>query len=448
MTEFSTGTNKNIEIYLSEVLSRKVIFNSKKIGKLSDLSITETGKIPEVIFLYVVRSFGNKPLLIPYEKVISYSRNGFIVDIESIEKYETENVEGMIMLRDHVLDKKVLDVEDNELEVVYDVKMVARGKRLYVVGVDFSKYGMLRRFGMTGVAHRIYNRAFISGAKSMYKGKVNARARMLYKLANKVKEKTIPWAYIQPLPTNVTGFKGNVKINVLKEKLEDIQPADLADIVEELDNEQRVMIFEHLDTEHASDTLEEIDPNVQRELVSSLKREKVAQLINEMTPAQAADVLGVLPTATANSILELIDKEDVEKIQSIIEKHEEKILNYSTLDIITVPPDKTVGEIQNNFPAIAKDKDVIMYIYITDSNDKLLGVLDLKEILKENDDALLKDVMNDNVITLDPESTLREASAMFARYGFRAIPITDENDKILGVVPQRDIFNLNHRFVE
>ena len=434
--------------FLTEILDSKIIRNEKKIGKLSDLLIVETGKIPEVTHLVVTRSFGDKSLLIPYEKVINIEKKKVFVDLENIEKFEGEPGDDELLLRDHILDKKVLDIEDNELEVVYDVKMAFSNKKLFVVAADFSKYGMLRRMGLRRLAHYIYKLAFISSAKSMYKGKMNKRSKFLTDLANKIKEKPLPWVYIQPLHPNFSRFKGTVKLNILKETLEDIPPVDLADMLEELDSEERLTLFEHLDTELASDTLEEIDPNVQRELVSSLKKEKVALLINEMTPAQAADVLGVLPVDTARSIMELLDKEDVEKIQSILDKQEEKILDYTTEDIIKISPNETVGHIQNNFPSIAKDKDVIMYLYVVDKHDKLLGVIDLKEILRENDDALIKDVMNDNVISLEPESTLKEASAMFARYGYRAIPIMDENEKLLGVVPSRDIMNLKHRFVE
>ena len=90
------------------------------------------------------------------------------------------------------------------------------------------------------------------------------------------------------VPENIGSFKGNVKLNVLKEKLPDIHPVDLADILEELNEEQRTAIFNELDTEQASDTLEEIEPRVQRSLISSMDKERVAELIDEMTPAQAA----------------------------------------------------------------------------------------------------------------------------------------------------------------
>jgi Mg/Co/Ni transporter MgtE len=88
-----------------------------------------------------------------------------------------------------------------------------------------------------------------------------------------------------------------------------------------------------------------------------------------------------------------------------------------------------------------------MYLYITDEKDTLAGVVDLKEVLQAKVDAKLEDIMTIDVISLNPESTLSEASEMFSRYSFRSIPIIDDQDKILGVVPYRDIMNLKHRFV-
>ena len=97
------------------------------------------------------------------------------------------------------------------------------------------------------------------------------------------------------MPHDIGRFEGNVKLNLLKEKLPQIHPVDLADILEELDHDHRVAIFNQLETEHASDTLQEVEPRVQRKLVSSLPIERVAEIVNEMTPAQAADILAALP---------------------------------------------------------------------------------------------------------------------------------------------------------
>ena len=414
------------KFFLSDLIGRKAIWNNKKIGSLQDILILETGIIPEVTHFIVNRPFGHHSLLIPWENIVEITNNEIIINIESFEKYENEPAEPQVLLKDHILDKKVIDMDENDVEVVYDIKLVLRHKKLYVTDVDSSKYGLLRRMGLKWLAKFIYN------------------------LADTIKSDTIPWTYVQPLPEQISSFKGNVKLKVLKDKLLELHPVDLADIIEELDHTQRIAIFNELDTELASDTLEEIEPRVQRDLISSLEKDKVAELINDMTPAQAADILAILPGTDADEILSDIsklDNENAQKIEFIIEKHDEKIINFATSHYFKFSPQVKVQEAINEFHNSAKDKDVIMYLYIADEQNKLLGVVDIRELLQASTDETLGEIMTSHVITLSPESTLIEASRMFVRYLFRAIPIIDENDVILGVVPYRDIMNLNHRFI-
>ena len=90
----------------------------------------------------------------------------------------------------------------------------------------------------------------------------------------------------------------------------------------------------------------------------------------------------------------------------------------------------------------------MMYLFVVDERDKLLGVIDVKDLLRGDDKALLKDIMVKSVITLKEENTLGEASAMFTRYDFRALPVTDKDDKMVGVVRYRDVTQLTHHFLE
>jgi magnesium transporter len=409
---------------LSELLGSKVFLHDKKIGSLSDVIIVETGKLPEVRYFVVSRPFGDPSLLIPWERVLSLEPQKLLIDIHEIKKFEGTPPEEAILLRDHILDKKVLDTEDAEVEIVYDIRLVERNLKLYVTEVVTSKAARLRRLGF----------GFLSGIFAPQEDPHDSGV--------------ISWMYVQPLPSHISSFKGDVKLKVLKETLADIHPVDLADIIEELDHEQRVMVFSSLENEHASDTLEEIEPIVQREIISSLNTEKVVQLINDMTPGQAADILSVLPSSEARIILESLNKENAKKIQSIIGKQEEKVINYTTRKFLKFSPQTTVEYVQNDYPRHARDKDVIMYIYVVDDQDVLVGVIDLKELLQADDRALLKDIMIENVISLNTESTLKEASQSFARYDFRALPVTDEKNRLVGVIPYRDVMNLTHHFLE
>ncbi len=409
--------------FLSELVGTRVTMDGKKVGKLSDLIIKENGALPVVTHLFIAMPFG-VCAVIPYEIVASLTSHEIQLPVIDMSKYEGEPAENAVLLKDYILDKKAIDMDGHDMDVVYDIKLVENHGKLYVSEVDLSRYGLLRRMGLTGLANFIYG------------------------LAESIREQTIPWTLIQPLPEDLGRFRGNLKFNILKEKLADMHPVDLADILEEMEPDQRMEIFEGLDTETASDTLEEIEPAVQRDLVEALDVEKVADLIDEMTTGQAADILSILSAQEAADILKRLDPENAAKIHAILERQEENILDFATQEYVTFPPDYTVERAQDEYRIVAKGKDVIMYIYVLDEQNHLLGVIDIKELLMADDKALLKDIMEENVHTLEPDSTLKEAYEKFARYDYRAIPISDEDYVMKGVVTYRDVMGLKHRFID
>lgn len=419
-----TKTAQDITFHLSELLGVRVVLKEKKIGKLADMIIVDYDKYAEVTHIVVSRPFGNPMLVIPWERVAAIDTNQVVIDVDDLRGFEAEPPETALLIGDHMIDKKVLDINDTEIEVVYDLTLIKRQGKLYVTAVDSSRYGRMRRLGFRKTAD---NRA---------KRDENANGDV------------IPWFYVQPLPPNLTSFKGNVKLKILKENLSEVRPVDLADMLEDLDHEHRLIVFNQLETAQASDTLEEIEPNVQRDLVSSLAKDKVVLLIQQMTPGQAADLLAALPHSEAATYLDKLDKDTATKVRSILEKQEEHVMNYTTSLFVTVPPDMTAEQAQSEYHHIAKRKDVVMYLYVVDEQSHLLGVIDIKELLAAADAAKLRDFMVENVISLRPESTLKEASELFNRYDFRALPVTDEERHIVGVVTYRDVMRLTHHFIE
>jgi len=405
------------EFYLSELLGRRVFIGTQKIGRVGDVGIVETGKLPEVTHLIVARSFGYPSLTIPWDKVLLISNNEVALDIglDAVTAFESAPPSNLVLLRDHILDKKILDMDDHEVEVVYDVKLVFQHGRLFAAEVDYSRHRALRRLGL----HKL--------------------AKLL---ADRNKDDRVSWLYVQPLPEQIGAFSGSIKLTVPKEGLSEIHPVDLADILEELEGGQRVALFNSLEPEHASDTLEEVEPRVQRELVHAIAKERAAQLINEMTPAQAADILAILPRDEAEQILKLIDRDISAKVEHIIAEHEEQILLYGSPEVIKLPPTMAAAEVLGRYRELAKDKDVVMYVYVVEADGTLRGVVDIREIVAATPGQTLGEIMIEHVIALPADATLREASAMFERYNFRALPITDEHDRLLGAVSSRDMRSL------
>ncbi|MBF0529019.1 MAG: CBS domain-containing protein [Deltaproteobacteria bacterium] len=423
MTQQIISTTTEQSFHLSELLGRKVLWNGKKIGKLDDIVIRETEAVPEVTDIIVSRSFGHKSLLVPWVDVEIDERE-VVVRMESIESREKDRFDGLVLLNDHIIDKKIVDLEDHEVEVVYDVRLRQRGGKLYVSDVDCSRQSFLRRIGLKCIAN------FISD------------------LAATLKDEPISWKYVQPLSPELGRFTGSLKLNILKEKLHEIHPVDLADILEEMDHDHRLSIFNELNVEKASDTLEEIEPRVQREIIHSIGEEKAAELIEEMTPAQAADVLSVLPASDADNILALMDeKENVEKIESLMDDHNKDISDFATSFVITFPPETKIEEVFQQFREVARDKDVIWYIYVLSGDNRLLGVVDYHSMLRADPSQRLDAIMITGVKKLELGDTLKDATVMFERYGFRAIPLLDAKGVLQGVVPYRDVMKLKHTYL-
>jgi CBS domain-containing protein len=337
---------------------------------------------------------------------------------ENLGQFERAPHENLILLHDHILDKKILDMDDHEVEVVYDVKLAFQNGKLYAAEVDYSRYRALRRLGL----HKL--------------------AKLL---ADRNKENRVSWLYVQPLPEQLGSFAGNIKLKVPKAELNEIHPVDLADILEELEGGQRVALFNALDAEQASDTLEEVEPRVQRQLIHAIEKERAAMLINEMSPAQAADILAILPGDEAGAILKLIDTDKSSKVEHIIGEHNEQILLYASPELIRLPATTPAAEVLDRYRELATGKNVVTYVYITDAAGILKGVVDLREIVAADPGQTLGDIMTEHVIALPKEATLRDAVMLFERYNFRALPITDENDRLLGAVTSRDVRGLRPR---
>lgn len=404
---------------LRNILGIKVLRNGRKIGRLDDLIFAEGGPIPHVTDVLVHRGFGDPQLVVPIDRVVDLGNDRLELDIDRIESFETPHLrEGTLLVKDFILFKKVIDVEDREVSMVCDVNILQVNRKFYVSEVDFGWRSLYRRLGLPWLADLL-----------------------------SLKDDFESWSYVQPLPKAIGSFKEDLKLKALKEQIEDMSPVDIADTIEELDASHREAVLSQMDSEDASDALEEIDPNVQREILSTMDVATAARLIGLMTPAQAADLVAVLPYDDKQKIVCRLDADLREKIAAIMDQQEEFIFNYATDRYILLPADTKVGYVEDGYAKIAKGKDVAMYVYVEGSAGEVIGVVDIREVLLADESAALRDIMTESVVSLKPDDSLKNAYELFQRYGFRAVPILDEARKCLGAIVYKDVMGLKHRFV-
>jgi len=403
-------------VFLTELIKKKVqTKEGVTLGKLKDLVIKDEGHYPEVTGVIVERSLGRPSWNVPWNRVVDVTTENTIIEAPSEGRYpELKHSEDQLLLRDKVLDKKILDIEGFDVEVVYDIQLLLVENKLFVVGADVGRHALMRRLGFGRVVKSV--------------------------VENESKENVIPWRYVQPLPADLTGTKGDVKLNVTREGLKDIHPADLADILEELNHEERVHIFNALDGEVAADALEVTEPRVQREILASTSVDRAAEILGHLSPVQIADILSILPRDDSEALLKTLKENVSSKVQILLTEHDVPASALAMPCFLRFPGHITVEQAFARFREEAKHCDVTMYIYVVDEQQHLRGVIDINELLQADPKSKLEEIMTKNVVSVSPTTMRGEIEALFLKYHFRAVPIVDDSERIVGVIREKDVF--------
>ncbi len=399
--------------FLNELIGAKVVAGGQRIGKLADLIAAGTAAMPSVTHIVVGRPFGTPTIYVPWEDVTSFSSEEIVVSKPELGGYLAEPSGGAIPLKDFVKDKKVLDIANREVEIVYDIRLTLRGGRLFVSDVDLNRHRLARRVGL----------GFLTRNRPQRED--NPRL--------------ISWTLIQPLE-NLSSFSGDIHLRVLREKLSELPPMDLADVLEVMDQEERVKVFHALDNEKAAMVLDEIEPRVQREILAETSAERVEQIFTHLSPAEIAEIIAILPRDGSRQILESLKGDIALKVHQILNEYEVPVAAIAVHRLLLLPGDLTVEEAFKRFRLQAPLCDVTMYVYVIGAEHELRGVVDINELLQADPRSRLEQIMTRTVVVLSPSSLRDEAEALFRKYHFRAIPIVDRSRHVVGAVREKDAY--------
>jgi magnesium transporter len=158
-----------------------------------------------------------------------------------------------------------------------------------------------------------------------------------------------------------------------------------------------------------------------------------------MTPAQIADILEILPRVDAEALKKSLSQEEMARVSELLDAHDVKLPSLATERFLTLPDTALVRQALTKFRSKTKRYDVIMYVYVTTAEGTLKGVVDIRELIQNRSDETLRNIMTEQVITLAPTDTLADAASEFSKYGFRALPIVDDDRKLMGVVRYKDL---------
>lgn len=386
-------------------------------GRLEDLVVSALGVRPQVTKLCLRRP-DREEWILPWELVRELPAGpGAPIRLRSgaAEITPVTLRPDEMRLAKNVLDKKVVDTARKKVVRVNDIELEEREGRLHVTGVEGGLRGLLRHLKSERLAERL---AALVGMD--------------------LPREVVPWEVLDPLETELT----RAKRQAVYTKLAKLHPADIADIMEELNPSERAAILAALDEATAAEAITEAEPEVQASVVQMMEPEKAADILEEMEPDEAADILHDLPEAKAEELLETMEPEEAQEVEELLEHEEDTAGGLMTTEHVAFSPALTAAEAIQRIRDEAKEAETIYYLYVTDPREKLLGVLSLRELILADPGQRLEQIMHTHVVSVRPQTGLREVAELQTKYNLLALPVVSGEDELLGIITVDDVLNL------
>ncbi|MCH7674417.1 magnesium transporter [candidate division KSB1 bacterium] len=216
-------------------------------------------------------------------------------------------------------------------------------------------------------------------------------------------------------------------------------PADIAEILGNLSEENEKYVFGLLDADTASDVIVELDDVTREKLVSELQHERISEIVDEMESDDATDLVAELPDEVAEKVLDAIDEEGSEEVKELLQHDEDTAGGIMALEYVAVSEDTTVDEAIKEIRAKAEEVPEVYNVYVFDKDGMLAGFLPLKNLIVAQASQKIKDVLIADVISVPIEMDQEEVANIFRRYNLVSLPVVDELGKLVGRITVDDI---------
>jgi len=397
------------EFYFSQ-LSNIPIWDAKgrRIGRLYDMAIRWDSVSPQVTGIRYAKGI---PALIPIDWVVSWDSAGLRLNTTFDPQLTCPLHDDETFIGKWLLDKQIIDLEGSRLVRVNDISLswVSHDDHQYIVlvAVDIGVRGLFRRLGVEFLLSRIEN-------------------------------KFVGSQYIKPLESRTS----SLQLTREKEQLRQLHPADIADIIEEMNYKQRANFLDALDSQQAIDALTEMELVTQVEMINQMDEDRASDILEEMPADQAADILGELSTAKSEELLRLMESDDAEDVRELMQYEEDTAGSLMTTEYVGLPFWLTAEQAINELRRLAPEAETIYYLYVVDEQEILEGVLSLRELIIASPETPLKDLMHTKIVKISPFEDHEKVTDIIHKYGLLAVPVVNDQDQVLGIITVDDVLEL------
>jgi CBS domain-containing protein len=376
-------------------------------GTVADLLVAIGDQYPPVTGIVVKTD--RRKIFLPWRSVEHLDASGVRLRVQTIDIGKFQRRPDEILLKGDLLDKQIVDIEGRKVIRVNDVSLDAVDGAMRVVAVDVGAAGLLRRLGGPWVA-------------------ITRNMRL------PVPARYIDWEDVDPLESTIAG----VRLRVPHAKLAQLHPSDLADILEDLAPRDRAGVLAALNDEAVADAMEEMEPDTQVDVLEDLAPERAADILEEMSPDDAADLVADLDQDTRDKILSHMEADEAEEVQELLGYPEDSAGGIMTTEYIALEEALTAAGAIDRLRELEPDAETIYYVYVTDDDGRLVGVLSLRDLIVAAPDATIASVMMREPVAVGVLADQDEVAEVVAHYNLLAVPVLDDEERLVGIVTVDD----------
>ncbi|MBI5530000.1 MAG: magnesium transporter [Candidatus Doudnabacteria bacterium] len=394
--------------YISELLNNTITDSSDvSVGKLEDILIApKADSFAPLEFLVIKTHQGRK--FVPYEYVANF--NSSEISLKNLFNKVAQNelpAVQFVYLKKQVLDKQIVDVAGTRVVRVNDLRIGNFENKVCVLGIDSSFKGILRRLGLAG---SIFGKPFSVSL--------------------------IDWRQA----TLVDSKKG-LELNTVAEDLSHLHPADLANIVEDLDVKFGSSLLASLDSTEAAKVLEEVDPKLQTVLVKYLGPERAGKIMSQMSSDEFVDLVKTLSGDEANQFLSEVKGSRAQSVKKLLNYPDNTAGGLMTLDFLAVRPEWTIAQVVEEIRKVSDGMRSLPYVYVTYEESRFIGVVSLRRLLLAKSQEKIGDLAKrfPSYAFLKPGDKIEKIIQLMTKYNLYTAAVLDKEKKLVGVVTIDDV---------
>jgi len=391
------------------------------LGRVREVAIAPTIDDSHVYGLIIKPRSGRKdPSTIVYIKHLELTPSGIMRLRSDAQPIASTDDESYLLIERDLLDQQIIDVHGHKVVRVNDVDLVWEnnhdtGPSLRIAEVEVGPRGAVRRL-LKGLPSNLIERIALRFTPSL-----------------------IPWHFVNLIERDPAR---RVRLKIEQDRLAEMHPSDIADILEELAPPERHAIFTSLDEEVAAETLEEVGPKLQKSLVQSLDSEQVASIVEEMDPAAAADLLAELPEEKSEAILEEMDPEERQEVEELLEFSADSAAGRMTTEYIALPANASVAQAIEALRDFDGDIEPITDIYLLDEEGHPTTLIPIVRMLLASPETPLTEIPEGHLVTANMDAHGRKVAELFDKYNLRSLPVIDKDRRLVGVVHAEQVISL------